>query len=1128
MDQGSIVGTVIDSTGAAIPNAKVKLANEQTGFTLELTADSSGSYAFTPIKIGVYTVTASGEGFRSFVQRGVNVTAGSRVDVPLALGVASADQSVEVSSNAPILQTQESSTGATVSAQAIVQTPLLNRNPIFVAQLTPGVVPAEQGSRGANKGDFSANGQRSQQNNYILDGVDNNAVLVDIPNGASYVIKPVPDALAEFKVQTSNYNAEIGRAAGAVVNMSIKSGANAFHGSLWEYWRNDILNARDYFQSVKPKYRQNQFGATLGGPIIKDKIFFFGDVEANRIIFGQTSINTVPTLKMRTGDFSELLNSSLTAGNVRTLYVPGSAGTVLQQCNGQPNAFCASQVNAVARNVMNALPAPNLGVPGQTYNNFLFQGSASDNTTQYDGRIDWNASPKDQVFARYSVVNQAQNFPAIFGVLDGGGFGADGSIGLKGRNFTLSETHFFSPTLSNEFRFGYNWINASYQQAFADTDVSTQLGLGGIPFSPGNGGTPHFNLTGQTSFGSPEYVPTNEYENVGQILDNVSKVIHHHTLKAGVNFQRIRVQTLQPSTPRGTVNFTGKYTQIPGKSDSTGFGAADFVANQMDNASLSNVSTVHNQRWYRSAYFQDDWQALPKLSLNMGIRWEYFQPQEELDGRQANFLIDYSNNTAQFLLPERARQYPLPSSLTSALATNNVPVVYTSNNSLADAQKLNFSPRFGFSYSATQKTVIRGGFGLFFGGIESVGFYPNLGANAPFLFTSNIPSGSCEAAGACPTNGITLENGFNAAIAQGLSNFVSTPDFRMYPKNIQTPYTEAFNFSIQQQLTADTTVTLSYVGALGRHLTSNPKANQIPTLLTPGANVQAARPFNQFGSSSLESYSAVSNYNGGQATVEHRAAKGLYLLATYTFSKNLDDAFLPLGASGQSGSGYRNWRQLGYGFDYGPSYADTRHRAVINLQYELPFGMGRQYMNKSRLMDTFIGGWNITTLFRVQSGQPQVVQPNNDPTNGSGQAQGIRVGGVNNTALPNPGTGVTCATKTGTVATWFNPCAFTNPPVAQGPNDLAAYGGYGRSVVYGPGYNRVDLSLSKKFNLYRETALDIRADLFNALNTPAYGQPNATIGSSFGQITSTRFGGSGTGAETPDARVAQLSARFHF
>ena len=1128
MDQGSIVGSVLDATGAAVPNAKVKLVNEQTGFTLERTADAGGAYTFTPIKIGTYTVTASAETFRSFEQRGINVTAGSRNEVPLTLGVASTNQTVEVSSAPPILQTQEASTGATISAAAVLQTPLLNRNPIFVAQLTPGVVPAEQGSRGANKGDFSANGQRSQQNNYILDGVDNNAVLVDIPNGASYVIKPVPDALAEFKVQTSNYNAEIGRAAGAVVNMSIKSGTNGIHGSLWEYWRNDILNARDYFQTVKPKYRQNQFGGTIGGPIIKDKLFFFGDVEANRIIFGQTSINTVPTMKMRNGDFTELLSPTLTNNQTRPLSVPGTAGAVPQQCNGVQNVFCATQISTTAQRVLSALPTPNLGPTGQTFNNYLFQGSASDNTTQYDGRVDWNLSAKDQFFARYSVSNQVQNFPLIFGVLDGGGFGSDGNIGNKGRNFTASETHFFSPTLSNELRFGYNWINAKYSQANAGENLSPQLGLGGIPFAPGNGGTPHFNVSGLTSFGSPEYVPTDEYENVAQLLDNVSKVIHHHTLKGGVNFQRIRVQTLQPTTARGSYNFTGKYTQTPGKSDSTGFGVADMIANQMESASISNISTVHNQRWYRSAYFQDDWQAAPKLTLNLGIRWEYFQPQEELDGRQANFQIDYSNNTAQFVLPEKARQFTLPTALLTELATNNVPVVYTSNNSLVSAQNLNFSPRFGFSYAAAPTTVVRGGFGIFFGGIESVGFFPNLGANPPFLFTSNITSGGCSVKDGCATNGLTLENGFNTAIAQGLSNFVNTPDMRSYPKNIQTPYTESFNLSVQQQLTADTTVTLSYVGAVGRHLTSNPKSNQIPTLLAPGDNVQKARPFNQFGAGSLESYSAVSNYNGAQATVEHRASKGLYFLATYTWSKNLEDAFLPLGANGQSGSGYRNWRQLGFGYDYGPSYADTRHRAVINLQYDLPFGMGRRYLNNSHLVDTVIGGWALTTLFRVQTGQPQIVQPNNDPTNGAGQSQGIRVGDPNSTNLPNPGKGAVCATQTRTVNTWFNPCAFTTPNPATGPNDLAAYGGYGRSVVYGPGYNRVDLSLLKKFTIYREMALDIRADLFNALNTPAYGQPNATIGNTFGQITSTRFGGSGTAGETPDARVAQLSARFHF
>jgi hypothetical protein len=262
------------------------------------------------------------------------------------------------------------------------------------------------------------------------------------------------------------------------------------------------------------------------------------------------------------------------------------------------HVFCANQISPLAQKVVKLLPAPNYGVAGQTYNNYLFQGSASDNTTQYDVRVDWNASAKDQVFARYSSANQPQNFPSPFGILDGGGFGSDGQIQDKGRNFTASETHFFSPTLSNELRFGYNWINASYVQPSAGTDLSSQIGLGGIPFHAGNGGTPHVNITGLTSFGSPEYIPTNQYENVAQLLDNVSKTIHRHSFKAGVNFQRIHVQTLQPITSRGTYNFTGKFTQIPGNSSNTGFAAADFLADQMESASLSNLSTVHNQRWY--------------------------------------------------------------------------------------------------------------------------------------------------------------------------------------------------------------------------------------------------------------------------------------------------------------------------------------------------------------------------------------------------------------------------------------------------------------------------------------------------------------------------------------------------
>ncbi|HEY1743249.1 MAG TPA: carboxypeptidase regulatory-like domain-containing protein, partial [Granulicella sp.] len=1141
LDQGTLAGVVHDSTGAAIPNATVTLVNEATGLSLVRSADGEGIFTFTPIKIGSYKINVSAQGFSSSEQKGLVVNASARIEVPITLAAGSVTQTVEVTTDPAILQTDNSSTGATIPASAIVETPLVTRNPIFIAQLTPGVAPAAQGTRGTNGGDFSANGQRTGQNNYIFDGVDNNAMLVDEPSGAMYVIKPIPESLAEFKVQTSSYNAELGRAAGAVVIASMKSGSNQIHGSLWEYWRNDILNARDYFEPSKPKYRQNQFGAAIGGPILKNKLFFFGDVEGNRVIFGQSSINTVPTLKMRTGDFSELLSAADTGGSPKTLYAAGTNSSINPnptplQCNGAINVICPAQIDAVAQNLFNLLPAPNFGAPGQTYSNYQFLGGAKDNTVQYDGRLDWNLSQKDQIFTKYSVVNEQQTYPSPFGILDGSGFGTSGNVTDKARQFTLSETHFFTATLANEFRIGYNWINAQYAQPNSDTDLSPQFGLGGIPFEPGNGGLPFFDFGGgqnlgtstnpnPTSFGSAQYLPTNEFENVAQLLDNVSKTIGKHSLKVGFNLQRIRIQTLQIPQARGYYKFDGKYTEDQANQANSGFGGADFLLNEMDTASVSNFSLVHDQRWYRSAYFQDDWRVSSSLTLNLGLRYDYFQPFVELNGRQANFLIDYDNNTATYLLPNTAKQYTLPTAFLNELAANNVPVAYDNNPALTDAQKTNFGPRFGFAYSATDKLVVRGGYGIFFGGFENVGFSPNLALNAPFLFTSNFSSGSCVP-GNCATNGITLENGFTAALSAGLSNYITTPGINMYPKTLKTAYTQGFNLAVQQQLPNDSTVTVAYVGALGEHITSNPSANQIPFLLTPGTSVQANRPFNQFSGGSLEANGSSSNFNSLQVTGEHRAKGGLYFMANYTWSKSLDDSTQPLG--GTNSSNYRNWRQLGFGYDYGATATDTRHRFVLNSQYQLPVGNGRKYLNQSRVLDALVGGFNLSLLFRVETGQPNLVTAGNNPTNGAGNADAVRIGNPFATGGSNPDPSVACATKTRTVKTWFNPCAYTNPPVATGPDDLAAYGPPLRQVVYGPGYNRVDLSLSKTFPLWHQTTLDFRADLYNALNTPTYGPPNTTVGSGFGQISSTRFGGSGIAAEAPDARVAQFSGKLHF
>jgi hypothetical protein len=1148
VDQGAVTGTVLDTTGAIVLGATVTLASLDTGLVLTRTTGEHGDYIFQPVKIGRYKLTASASGFETSTRENILVDVSSRVGVVFNLKPGSVSEVVEVTA-APELQTEEASTGQVFSTETISQTPLNGRNYVFIAQLSTGVAPANGSAPGSKKGDFTANGQRSWQNNYILDGVDNNSNLVDFVNGATFVMKPVPDALQEFKVQTSDYSAELGHSAGAVVNAAIKSGTNEFHGSAWEYFRTDKLNARDYFDTYKPEYHENQFGATLGGPIIRNKLFFFGDAEANRITFGQSGYYTVPSTKMREGDFSELLSSSFT-GLSEPVYLYQAGGpqrangstiinTRYRECNGQINVLCAGDISTVAKNLLSYYPQPNVSTTTLT-NNYLFQSKASDNTTQYDAKIDWNPTASDQAFARYSYSNEPGYYPSPLGnVLDGGGYGASGHIANQGRNFVFSETHFFNNNTSNEFRFGYNWIHSGYLQQNSGTDLAAQLGLGGIPFAALNGGLPDVSLGRVSAFGSPSYEPTNEKENVYQILDNISRVIGRHTLKAGVNIQSIRFYGLFPPYSLGSYSFTGAYTEDPNNTSFSGDGTADFLLDSINSSTITNMQSFYDNRWYRTAYVQDDWKLLRNLTINLGLRYEFVQPPHELNDRQANFLGDFNGKTGTYLLPKSQQNVAIPAALQQAFTADNISLEYTSNGALVTSQKMNFAPRIGFSYQIDDKSVVRGGFGIFYGGLESIGGGPNLGSNAPFNYQDNFPSsGVCSVDATtgvadCPTNGQTLETGFSNAIAAGLSNYANIPTIFAAQFHQQTPYSEAYNLSFERQLGASTTAQLAYVGNVDRHLQVSYNANEIG-IVPPGYALQANLPFPSFGTIEPIVDQGVSNYNSFQAKLDRRYTNNLYFLASYTWAHSLDDAF---GTIGQSKSGgYRNARLLGLGYDYGTSMQDVRQRFTLSAQYNLPFGKGQKFANSNKLEDLVIGGWSTTMLFRVQTGQPVVITAGNSPTNGSGGAYAIRVGDPFAAGgTPQAGTGEVCATKTRTVKNWFNPCAFANPPQAvttvTGVNQvqiesagLLPYGSKGRTSVSGPGYNRIDLSAFKSFPVVKTTSLQLRADIFNLLNTPAYGLPNNSVGSgSFSTITSEQFSG-----EQPDARVVQFAARFQF
>lgn len=1181
LDQGTITGVAQDPSGAVIGNADVTLTNVDEGLVLKSHTDGAGIFVFSPIKIGNYSVTILAPGFQSTTQTGIHVSIQSRLNVIVTLKPGSTSDTVTVTDEAPLMQTQESSVGQDMDTKTIDSVPLNGRNWVFIAQLAAGAVPPE-GSRGAGKGDFNANGQRAEQNNFILDGVDNNANVVDFYNAASFVAQPPPDALAEFKVMTSDYSAEFGHSAGAVLNASIKSGTNKIHGSAWEYMRNTAFDIHDWNNegSPVPTYHENQFGATLGLPIFRNKLFFFGDAQANRITFNNTGTYNVPTALERTGNFSEILDGSLTGNSPVQLYQQTTTAAPTPIAN---NDMSGMALNATALAILNYYPTPNAN-NGKLYNNYVTDNlPVVDNTFQWDMRMDANLTSKDSAYSSFSYWNEMGYYtPPLGKILDGGGFGSDGSQKDLGDLFMVSETHIFTPTLTNEFRFGFNYMHTGFEHPnAANLDFATSVGFGGIPTAPLNGGLPQVSVGGISNFGSPEWSTTDEHQNVYQILDNVTKIAGNHALKAGVNFSNIRFSTLQPQQSRGSYNYTGVYTSNLNASN-TGYGVADFLLDKQNSAGLSNEVTNGDQRWNDSVYFADDWRITPKLTVNLGLRWELFTPYQDVGGYQASYNMTgpaslntttgYGSGSAQYLIPSEAKSYASPiiiaNGFDTVLAKDNIALKYVSDPRLIQSQKTNFAPRVGIAYSFDGRTVVRAGYGIFYGGLESTGYYPNLGENYPFQYEATFPAGTCNSF-YCTGDGITIANGFTNILANGFASNVENLTLRGSDYNAKTPYTQSYNLSIERGITNNLVATISYVGNNSHHLQVFPDPNNNLALYSANNDVnttsasQTTRPLPDFGGSSYTAYAGSSNYNSLQAKIEKRLSHGTSLLATYTWSHALDDAPTPLGTNGDGG--FRQTNLVPIKYDYSSSGFDTRQRFTMNAYYDLPFGRGRKWVNDNTLLDYVVGGWSANATFVAQTGNPFTVYPNSGITGpGGGSTRAIKVkdpfaaGGTFQS--PNAATtaSVTCATKTRNRTNWYNPCSFENPwntndlvnesshyipkDATDAANVSAQYGdstpvyvqnlasvlgylGGKRDEVLGPGYERVNMSIFKSFKVIREQTLEFRTDAFNVFNTPSLADPSSTgINSQGGAITSPKS----LQRLAPDSRFFQLSLRYQF
>jgi hypothetical protein len=1160
VDQGAITGIVQDQSGAVVPNVQITVTNIDTGLSIQVKTNSSGTYVVQPLKIGNYTVTASAEGFQTVTRENLHVDAQSRVGLNLRLQPGAVTETVTVSSAAPLLETQSGAVGQVISTQIINNTPLNGRNWVYIAQLTAGVAPPFGNTRGSGTGDFVANGQRAEQNNFILDGVDNNTNLVDFLNGSSYIIRPPPDALSEFSLQTSNFSAEFGHSAGGVMNASIKSGTNQIHGDVWWYFRNTKLDAINWNAGPNaqiPPYHQNQFGATLGFPIWKNRLFYFGDIEANRISISNPTPINVPTALEKQGNFSELLNGNLSGVGAPTLlYEPNSANPAQPMtCNGQQNVLCPNQINSVASNILSLYPAANAN-NGKLFNNYIVNVGNSDNIIQWDQRLDWNINAKNQAYVRYSYLHEIKRNGLPLGpVLDGSGYGGEYDTNLA-MNFMGSQTHIFNPTLTNEFRFGYNWGVFNFQQPNAyNPTLAQSLGLGPLPqnLKPGQYGLPSGYVNGTIQqWGSVGI--SRESQNVYQILNNLTKIWGNHAVKFGVAFQAVRFYYIYAPADLGQYHWNGQFTGLPGVAN-TGSAVADMLVDQQNYATISQSPNVNDALWYNSAYVQDDWKVTPRLTLNLGVRYDYFQPYKENGGQQANFVVTgplgIGTGSGVYQLPKSQRNVDLGAPFLNILAKNNVSVQYVDNDRLVTAQKTNFAPRIGFAYQAQPSTVVRGGFGMFYGGLQSEG-NGNLGANFPYSNQAQFFAPTC-AIGSCPSlaaQGITLQAGLLPSIGAGLQTFVSQPGFHATDPEIKMTYTMNYSLGVQQAISPNIAAAITYVGNVARHTQLYNAINTAPGLWRPGTNTNPFNPFPDLGGIGQIHYGGVSTYNSLQAKLEKRYSHGLTFLATYTWSHALDDASDAGGLF--TAIGDRNQALIPFRDELTNSVFDVRNRFTLNGNYELPFGHGKPFLNNSRWADVALGGWATSLTWAAQTGIPFTVTPNiSTAANGSARAFPVRDpysgGGTPDSTNPSLSS---CPSTVKTKLNFINPCAFRNPvpgetisddqhpvgstnsdgvpvlfqaPVVDKATAIELLGSV-QNNVYGPGYYQVNMSLFKTFRTWHEQNLQFRADTFNLPNHPTLGQPNGSMNANGGLISGPKFFQN----NTPDARFFQLSLKYSF
>jgi len=1222
IDTGSVQGMVSDSSGAVVANGAVTIKNEKTGLSLQQPVKSDGSYLFNALKVGTYTVQASAPGFEPKLLEHLVVNIQQQLVVNIQLQPGRATTSVTVNAGNEVLQTQEASVGQVVNEYMIDNLPLNGRNYTLLAQLAPGTTTTvyDSGHGELESGTFTANGVTTTYNDYLLDGITNNNMTADFGNGNSYTLLPPPDGLAEFKVETGNYSAEYGRSGGAVINAVTKSGQNSLFGDLWEFNRNRYFDANDYFlkraNQPRPKFNRNQFGFSLGGPVVlphfdgHNRLFFFVDYNGLTMRQGQAYTSSVPTsteqqsgftnfsdlLTYQTGTQTDILGRTTKIGQIfdpaTTRYLgqgtidpitklPAQrAGYVREPFAG--NMIPQQRISQVAAKLLSLFPGANAN-KGNIVNNYVSAPVNQVTNNTFDARVDQNISAKDQIFERGSfgyiprLIPNPCSTAANCGVSATNGTESDVVLGVA-----VGETHIFSPTLLNEFRIGYNRIHMDRIPSYGDDPtLNQQYGIPGIPTADGNGGLAQIKITGLSELGEHNNAPLDEIGAESTVMDNISLLRGKHSMRFGVDYERMKNAINSAQFPHGYFAFSGGYTNLPTTSTGAGgntasTGIAQFVieptastvpacsviqgvaasgsgcqtynyvggSNQIQGSPMSQQDY---RRPYFGTYFQDDWKILTKLTLNVGLRWEYFENGIDRQGHGANFVPSFASGSGQsmYLIDDRVKNVQLAPSFVSLLQQENIALVYTPNHQLLHLNENNFGPRVGFAWQMLKGTVLRGGYGISYAGIYARGDGYNPGDNYPFSFAVNITSNN--------NGGLASDSGNTIGpIDQGLAAVPLTPSqvqgYQISPRgnqyNARVPYVESMNLTLQHQLTANQYVQIAYVGTLSRHIESTIDSNKVDMMIPTTFSASPVSPgttckdtglyhdsdpsnpnpttedknvyYDQYPCLAQNNYynwnEGSNNYNSLQVKYEKLTSSGSALIADYTHARLLGD-----GSDSNlfNSEGYRGPLIPNFGMkgEYGPEDFESENVVHMGGVWALPFGRQRRWVNSNGLADAVIGGWSLGGIFTYQSGQPVLV--------GCNTSHAASVGCY---SIPNWSA---IYSNAHTLTHWLNAAAYSEPTDNTTTPNVTDFGPMGARPGngFGPSFHRGDLSLQKTFHLpfERTNLIEIRGDAFNVTNTPNFGQPGTLTPSSsaFAAITSER--------DSPnDSREFQFSVRYIF